>query len=126
MITEDAAHSADGSSVPPVPPEHPVPAQRAAPDPVSYAVPDPQAAPGRPGGFGAFQPYPTLWPDPALLHRPRRRWGRVIALVATGLALACAAAGGLAVVLVPPVLEQFAAAGTQTPAPRPARGRATS
>jgi hypothetical protein len=120
VIAEDAAHSTDGSS-PPVPTPHPVPAQRAVPDPYpdSYAVPGPQPAPGPPPGFGAPYPYPTLWPDPALLHRPRRRWGRVIGLVATGLTLACAAAGGLAVVLVPPVLDQLAAAGTQTPGTAP-------
>ncbi|MEU8077324.1 hypothetical protein AB0B31_17955 [Catellatospora citrea] len=92
MNAEDAAPSTDGSSPPPVP------------------VP------------GAPYPYPTLWPDPALLHRPRRRWGWVVALVATGLTLACAATGGLAVVLVPPVLEQLAAAGGKpggAPSPQP-------
>ncbi|WP_144121656.1 hypothetical protein [Catellatospora sichuanensis] len=131
MNAEDAAPSADGSSLPPAPAPEPPPVPDAPqPYPDSGALPVsgvPQPYPGS----GAQQPvpgvpypYPTLWPDPALLHRPRRRWGRVIALVATGLTLACAAAGGLAVVLVPPVLDQLAAAGDGTtpgtaPSPRP-------
>ncbi|GAB4048808.1 hypothetical protein [Catellatospora paridis] len=120
MNAEDPAPSADGSPLPPAP-------APAVPVAQPQAVPGPPPVPAGWGGQpvpGVPYPYPTLWPDPALLHRPRRRWGRVIALVATGLTLACAAAGGLAVVLVPPVLEQLAAAGggtsgTGAPSPRP-------
>lgn len=120
MNDEDAAPSADGSSIPPAAPAPPAPEPR----PVSAApYPHPVADLRQPPVPGVPHPYPTLWPDPALLHRPRRRWGRVVALVAAGLALACGAAGGLAVVLVPPVLEQLAApggtSGTGAPSPRP-------
>ncbi|GAA2396966.1 hypothetical protein Cme02nite_60740 [Catellatospora methionotrophica] len=141
MNDEDAAPSADGSSIPPAPapavriqPFPAVPAQRSAPDaPVEQPGPVVQAEQPAPGAMpvpgtqpvpNVPYPYPTLWPDPAVLHRPRRRWGLVVALVAGGLTLVCGAVGGLAVVVVPPVLEQLAEAGTDTPgtAPSPRPG----
>lgn len=74
----------------------------------------PHPVSGVPGGP------PVAWPQGGLPPRPRRRWGRVLALVVVVLVVVCLVAGGLAVLAFPWLKDRFAGTGPAgAPSPGP-------
>ncbi|MEV0454320.1 hypothetical protein [Catellatospora methionotrophica] len=74
----------------------------------------PYPASGVPGG------HPVAWPPGGPPVRPRRRWGRLLAVVALVMVVVCLIVGGVAVVAFPWLKERFdgtAPSGVPSPGP---------
>ncbi|MEU8077325.1 hypothetical protein AB0B31_17960 [Catellatospora citrea] len=109
-------------------PAPPVSGPAGYPAPPVSAVPGGHPVSGTPVGHPAFPAsgvpggYPAGWPPPPSLPplRPRRRWGRLLAILAFMLVVVCLIVGGLAVLAFPWLKNRIdGAAPTGAPSPGP-------